>query len=290
MQRISTEQDGVFKNGVPGLRRGTRVNAEWFNALQEEICNLLEQNGISLNPSTNTQLYTLFSETLDRIFKGPVSVQDPERPGTETTIDPDAVTIYGIKLSWSEVQGVVKLLINECVSILKNLSIAGSLNVSGGANFEGWLNVLLYRIITKSITVNEGALFNQNITVNGNSNLNAMTANQALIKDLYSAVDFAQDYGGTENVEIDNSIFNATRKSYRAVVLSGVSGHPQRAVNITASPSEGLKLHVVNMAVANDGFVFVKWNQNNLCVLAPGVGKWFSVNSGSWIMDRYLVG
>lgn len=290
MQRISTEQDGVFKNGVPGLRRGTRVNAEWFNALQEEICNLLEQNGISLNPSTNTQLYTLFSETLDRIFKGPVSVQNPERPGTETTIDPDAVTIYGIKLSWSEVQGVVTLLINECVSILKNLSVAGSLNVSGGANFEGWLNVLLYGIITKSITVNEGALFNQNITVNGNSSLNAMTANQALIKDLYSAVDFAQDYGGTENVEIDNSIFNATRKSYRAVVLSGVSGHPQRAVNITASPSEGLKLHVVNMAVANDGFVFVKWNQNNLCVLAPGVGKWFSVNSGSWIMDRYLVG
>lgn len=290
MQRISTEQDGVFKNGVPGLRRGTRVNAEWFNALQEEICNLLEQNGISLIPSTNNQLYTLFRETLDRIFKGPVSVQDPDHPGTETTIDPDAVTIYGIKLSWSEVQGVVTLLINECVSILKNLSVEGSLNVSGGANFEGWLNVLLYGIITKSITVNEGALFNQNITVNGNSNLNTMTANQALIKDLYSAVDFAQDYGGTENVEIDNSIFNATRKSYRAVVLSGISGHPQRAVNITASPSEGLKLHVVNMAVANDGFVFVKWNQNNLCVLAPGVGKWFSVNSGSWIMDRYLVG
>lgn len=290
MQRISTEQDGVFKNGVPGLRRGTRVNAEWFNALQEEICNLLEQNGISLIPSTNNQLYTLFRETLDRIFKGPVSVQDPDHPGTETTIDPDAVTIYGIKLSWSEVQGVVKLLINECVSILKNLSVEGSLNVSGGANFEGWLNVLLYGIITKSITVNEGALFNQNITVNGNSNLNTMTANQALIKDLYSAVDFAQDYGGTENVEIDNSMFNATRKSYRAVVLSGVSGHPQRTVNITASPSEGLKLHVVNMAVANDGFVFVKWNQNNLCVLAPGVGKWFSVNSGSWIMDRYLVG
>lgn len=290
MQRISTEQDGVFKNGVPGLRRGTRVNAEWFNALQEEICNLLEQNGISLIPSTNNQLYTLFRETLDRIFKGPVSVQDPNHPGTETTIDPDAVTIYGIKLSWSEVQGVVTLLINECVSILKNLSVEGSLNVSGGANFEGWLNVLLYGIITKSITVNEGALFNQNITVNGNSNLNTMTANQALIKDLYSAVDFAQDYGGTENVEIDNSIFNATRKSYRAVVLSGVSGHPQRSVNITASPSEGLKLHVVNMAVANDGFVFVKWNQNNLCVLAPGVGKWFSVNSGSWIMDRYLVG
>lgn len=290
MQRISTEQDGVFKNGVPGLRRGTRVNAEWFNALQEEICNLLEQNGISLIPSTNNQLYTLFRETLDRIFKGPVSVQDPDHPGTETTIDPDAVTIYGIKLSWSEVQGVVTLLINECVSILKNLSVEGSLNVSGGANFEGWLNVLLYGIITKSITVNEGALFNQNITVNGNSNLNTMTANQALIKYLYSAVDFAQDYGGTENVEIDNSIFNATRKSYRAVVLSGISGHPQRTVNITASPSEGLKLHVVNMAVANDGFVFVKWNQNNLCVLAPGVGKWFSVNSGSWIMDRYLVG
>jgi hypothetical protein len=245
---------------------------------------------MSLIPSTNNQLYTLFRETLDRIFKGPVSVQDPDHPGTETTIDPDAVTIYGIKLSWSEVQGIVTLLINECVSILKNLSVEGSLNVSGGANFEGWLNVLLYGIITKSITVNEGALFNQNITVNGNSNLNTMTANQALIKDLYSAVDFAQDYGGTENVEIDNSIFNATRKSYRAVVLSGVSGHPQRTVNITASPSEGLKLHVVNMAVANDGFVFVKWNQNNLCVLAPGVGKWFSVNSGSWIMDRYLVG
>lgn len=290
MQRISTEQDGIFKNGVPGLRRGTRVNAEWFNALQEEICKLLELNGISLDPSTNTQLYTLFRETLDRIFKGPVSVQDPNHPGTETTIDPDAVTIYGVKLQRSEIQDVVWLLINECVSMLKNLDVAGSLHVAGGADFDGWLKVLAYGIITKGLTSKEGILCEGDLAVLGNSSLNVLASNSATFKALYSAVDFVQDYGGTEDVEIDNAVFGSTRKRYRAVVLSGVSGHPQRAVNITASPSEGLKLHVINMALSNDGFVFVKWNQNNLCVLAPGVDRWFSVNSGSWVMDRYMIG
>lgn len=289
MQKISTTQDGIFRDGVPGLSRGTRLNAAWFQAVQDELCNLIVDSGGTLNPNDNHQLYNLLRETLDRIFKGSVSVQDPENPGTETTIDPDAVTIYGVELRRSEIQGIVWLLINECVSIAKNLHVDGSLTVHGGAVFDGWINALLYGVVTKALTVKDGALFESDMTVQGNSNLNVVAANQATLKALYSAVDKVQDYSGTDDVNIDSASFSG-RTRYRAIVGSGVSGHPQRIVNITATPSEGLKLHVVNLAFANDGFVFVKWNQNNLCVLAPGVDRWFSTNSGSWIVDRYMVG
>ena len=57
MQRISTEVDGRFKNGVRGVQRGTRFNAEWCNAVQEEIATFIETAGITLDASNNSQLY-----------------------------------------------------------------------------------------------------------------------------------------------------------------------------------------------------------------------------------------
>lgn len=290
MQRISTEQDGIFKDGVPGLTRGTKLNAAWFNALQEEVCNLLEGNGISLNPSVNTQLKSLFQETLDRVFKSPVSVQDPENPGTETTIDAGFITIHGVELRRTEVENVVWLIVNECVSIVKNLHVDGALTVHGGADFDGWIKALAYGVMAKGITAIEGLASQGDLSVNGHTDLNTVFAKRGSFQMLYSLADATQEYGGTDDVEIGNSLFSAVRRRYRAIILSGASGHPQRTVNITAMPSDGFMLHVENIAVANDGFVFVKWNQTNLCVLGPGSGRWFTCSAGAWVADRHLVG
>ncbi|PAV48508.1 hypothetical protein CK486_08650 [Pseudomonas sp. HAR-UPW-AIA-41] len=66
MRRISTPtaaQD-LFGPGKHGFRNGdpanailaTRLQAEWFNALQEEVAGLVEQAGIVLDPEDSTQL------------------------------------------------------------------------------------------------------------------------------------------------------------------------------------------------------------------------------------------
>ena len=63
MQRIShpTANAGRFtegdaQTGIPA----TVLTADWANAVQEELCGLLEGSGISLNPDDNAQLLSLF--------------------------------------------------------------------------------------------------------------------------------------------------------------------------------------------------------------------------------------
>jgi hypothetical protein len=66
MQRIdtSTKATDLFGSGKHGFRDGdpvagtpaTRLNAAWFNALQEEVANVVEGAGIALDPSSRTQL------------------------------------------------------------------------------------------------------------------------------------------------------------------------------------------------------------------------------------------
>lgn len=288
MQKISTEADGVFKDGVPGVSRGTKCNAAWHNAVQDEICNLLTLNGVSLDPNDNTQLYNLFRETLDRIFKSSVSVQDPEHPGTETTIDADAITIYGVKLQRSLIQGVVWLVINECVNIAKSLAVAGSLQVNGNANIAG--QTTLAAVVCNALRSVGDIVCGGNFAANNAASFNILTASSATFNSALSAVDHTQDYGGSD-VEIDNNDFSNSRKRIRAIVLTGEDGnHPSRIVDVTASPVDGRKIHVVNMASAANGSVFVRWNGNNLCVLSPGADRWFVASAGSWLMDRVTVG
>ncbi|MHA6478899.1 gp53-like domain-containing protein [Stutzerimonas sp. KH-1] len=66
MRRISTltaAQD-LFGPGKHGFRNGdpanailaTRLQAEWFNALQEEVANVIEAAGFALDPANNGQL------------------------------------------------------------------------------------------------------------------------------------------------------------------------------------------------------------------------------------------
>lgn len=66
MRRIDTTTKAVdlfgagkhgFKNGDSALAiLATKLNAEWFNAIQEELANFIEGSGQSLNSADNTQL------------------------------------------------------------------------------------------------------------------------------------------------------------------------------------------------------------------------------------------
>ncbi len=75
MNRIDTinareNMFGVGKSGfhdnadLPG-QDATYVSPEWFNTVQEELCNLLELRGITLDPASKRQLYDLLTTQAD---------------------------------------------------------------------------------------------------------------------------------------------------------------------------------------------------------------------------------
>ena len=72
MHRIDTETavDGRFVNkDLDHSIRATKLNAEWFNSVQEEIANLLEENGVVLDPENESQLAEMFAPFLAGEFE-----------------------------------------------------------------------------------------------------------------------------------------------------------------------------------------------------------------------------
>lgn len=64
MQRIDNPPNDLFINGDPTTGTvGTRVMAEWLNALQEEICCVVEESGLTLDAEDDTQLLAALNRT-----------------------------------------------------------------------------------------------------------------------------------------------------------------------------------------------------------------------------------
>ena len=60
-----TGKKGFHDNAdLPG-QDATYVSPKWFNTVQEELCNLLELRGITLNPASKRQLYDLLTTQAD---------------------------------------------------------------------------------------------------------------------------------------------------------------------------------------------------------------------------------
>jgi len=58
---------GLFTDGDRGLGvPGTKVDAAWLNASQEELCNLLERLGVTLVKGVNTQLRDVLDTLLPK--------------------------------------------------------------------------------------------------------------------------------------------------------------------------------------------------------------------------------
>lgn len=55
------DQNDEFTNGNPneGIK-STIVDATWLNSVQRELCNLLTESGVALNPNDDHQLFKLF--------------------------------------------------------------------------------------------------------------------------------------------------------------------------------------------------------------------------------------
>lgn len=157
MQRISTEIDGVFKNGVPGVQRGTKFNAEWCNAVQEEIAQFIELAGLTLDGSNPHQL----RDALLAIFMAGIEVGGTginisgtggattvtnggirfQGSGLDVSLTAQGLTINGVNVKEITVQGVATLNIDETLELVKNLIVNGMTTLKGNARVNGDLVV-----------------------------------------------------------------------------------------------------------------------------------------------------
>lgn len=82
MHRIDTDGnvDNTFTEGDPEIpQQPTVVGADWLNAVQEEICNVIEAADIVLNKPTNTQLLAALRRLAGpKMLDAPVTVIDNE--------------------------------------------------------------------------------------------------------------------------------------------------------------------------------------------------------------------
>lgn len=97
MHRIDTEgnKEGKFYDGTPSgtdIKEATVLDASWLNAVQEEICRIITDNGIELKKGKNFQLgqavgkaieYKLqvYKEVINKILN--VVKREIEREGDE---------------------------------------------------------------------------------------------------------------------------------------------------------------------------------------------------------------
>ena len=157
MQRISTETDGVFRNGVRGVQRGTKFNAEWCNAVQEEIAGFIESAGLQLDVNDNGQLVAALLAML--LNPSGVNIKKIIAIGTggnstltntglsvatengKTEVKNDGVEISlgqkTAKITAEVVQNNIVLLINDILKLASNLNVLGKLRAEGNVEIVG---------------------------------------------------------------------------------------------------------------------------------------------------------
>lgn len=164
MQRISTEPDGVFKNGVPGVQRGTKFNAEWFNAVQDELANFIEAAGLELDADDSEQLW----KALAAVFAAGLSLGDSMVHGSGSGANSSA-TLNHDKLGVAATDDVAAELHAEFVKFIRGQKTAqiGTKIVSN--NIIVTINEIVEfakNLIVKNILTVEGdAAFNQSVEI-----------------------------------------------------------------------------------------------------------------------------
>lgn len=134
MQRIATptaSSNHKFLPGNGGTFRGTQFSAAWCNAVQEEICNLLEDNGFDLDADNNAQLSALFSN----ILGGHYAAQ-----GHLETMD---IGYFGISIPESEGYGIFIDSVNKKIDFnIDSESVRTTIDESGLTSGAGLFSVL----------------------------------------------------------------------------------------------------------------------------------------------------
>lgn len=157
--------EGKFSDGSPeqGLP-ATVINAEFLNNIQEEICNFIEQAGLSLNGSDQQQLW----KALLAVFAAGISIGDSAVHGSGSGATSSAILHHdklgvsaagdvsvkifaeyvellrgqkSAKIGSKIVSNNIIVTIDEIVELAKNLIIKGLLGVEGNASFDQDLTV-----------------------------------------------------------------------------------------------------------------------------------------------------
>lgn len=148
----------MFSDGVPEQgKQATVIDAEWLNAVQEEIAQFIELAGITLDGSNPHQL----RDALLAIFMAGIEVGGTginisgtggettvtnggirfQGSGLDVSLTAQGLTINGVNVKEITVQGVATLNINETLELVKNLIVNGSATFKGNARVNGNLVV-----------------------------------------------------------------------------------------------------------------------------------------------------
>lgn len=66
-----------FTDGDPGITPPTELNADWFNTVQEEVSNAVEDAGLSLHPTERNQLSQAIGIRIAQVLDGHNQDADP---------------------------------------------------------------------------------------------------------------------------------------------------------------------------------------------------------------------
>ena len=203
MQRISTEPDGVFKNGVPGVQRGTKFNAEWCNAVQEELANFIETAGLELDADDSEQLW----KALAAVFAAGLSLGDSAVHGSgsgsnsSATLNHDKLGVAATgdvaaelhaefvkfirgqktaQIGTKIVENNIVVTVNEIIEFARNAVVKNLLRVNGNAIFD--LAVEIAGALSVNSTVRSEGGFSGSISgrTGENANFPLIRADQIL--------------------------------------------------------------------------------------------------------------
>lgn len=148
----------MFSDGVPEQgKQATVIDAEWLNAVQEELAQFIELAGITLDGSNPHQLRdALLAIFMAGIEVGGTGINISGTGGTATvtnggirfqgsgldvSLTAQGLAINGVNVKEITVQGVATLNIDETLELVKNLIVNGSTTLKGGARVNGDLTV-----------------------------------------------------------------------------------------------------------------------------------------------------
>lgn len=125
---------GSYSGGIPGVQQATRVTADAMNAIQEEICGVIESTGAVLNKADNTQLTTALEETYGRLAQ----TNTWTAANTfDNSLTANVVTINGALTANSTITLNNDVTVLGAVSATELIAGAGGISTAGSATVGG---------------------------------------------------------------------------------------------------------------------------------------------------------
>lgn len=140
---FGTGKSGFHDNSDISGQDATYMSPTWLNMIQEELCNLLEKNGIAINSNLNDQLFDLLATNTDLIALAS-KVEDNFLRKTGGTITGNLA-----------VQGLLNAIASSAHKLEtgRNIKLSGA--VSGDAWFDGSSSINITTTANNAIGVDQ---------------------------------------------------------------------------------------------------------------------------------------